>query len=220
MFPKGKLYAIEGIDGVGKNTQSLLLVEHLKRINGDCGFFSFPRYDTPTGQEIAKYLNGEKPNLSLFERSFLYTKDRIATRSEIIFYLNSGVDVVCDRYIYSNIAYFTAIGKAEGMTKSENYIRDTILDHEFIIGSLPSIERMVVLDVSPELSQELILRKMKRSYTDLKKDLHEQQKNIQMDALDYYRRNHADEIVMCESNGDILPPEVIHQLVLEKLHLK
>ena len=47
---KGKLIVIEGTDCSGKETQSNLLIEKLKKENIRIEKFSFPNYNSPTGK--------------------------------------------------------------------------------------------------------------------------------------------------------------------------
>ena len=49
---KGKLIVIEGTDCSGKETQSNLLIEKLKKENIRIEKFSFPNYNSPTGKII------------------------------------------------------------------------------------------------------------------------------------------------------------------------
>jgi len=54
-----RLIAFEGGDGVGKATQSKLLVEELDKRGIAAVLFSFPRYDTPIGRAIRRHLRSE-----------------------------------------------------------------------------------------------------------------------------------------------------------------
>ena len=51
---EGKYIVIEGIDCSGKETQSKLLEERLKKEGYDVVRFSFPVYDSPTGKIIGE----------------------------------------------------------------------------------------------------------------------------------------------------------------------
>ena len=68
-----KLIVIEGLDGVGKNTQSNLLTKYLSEKYGDTVLYSFPRNHSPTGKRVADYLNGGLDELTLLEKAKLNT---------------------------------------------------------------------------------------------------------------------------------------------------
>lgn len=169
---KGRLIAIEGIDGVGKNTQAKLLHEHIIKTKGECGFFSFPRYDTPTGKLVGDYLKSGRNDLDLRGRAKLYADDRLAAKDEILSYLDRGVDVVCDRYITSNIVYFEQFARM-GAPELVGVISKEIEHNEFIINGIPRIDQLITLTASLDHFNAMMESKAKREYTDAKLDQHE-----------------------------------------------
>lgn len=215
---KGRLIAIEGIDGVGKNTQAQLLRDLIMNEKGACGFFSFPRYETETGKKVAAYLRGELGELSLMERAQLYADDRKAAREEIKEYLNNGIDVVCDRYVLSNIVFFRALAINEGIAdKDVSEILDRIQLTEFKINMMPAIDALIVLTLPIEMSTRLVLSKRTRNYTPDKQDLHEKQERIQLLAYEGYNLdNFATHRVVCNKDDTILTIDEIHHLVVDK----
>lgn len=110
---RGKIIVIEGTDCSGKGTQTDLLVARLNRDNITCQKLSFPRYDTPTGDMIKRYLGKEEykqefgpadqvnPRLA----SVLYAEDRYAAKTLIEEIINSGKNLVLDRYVESNMGH-------------------------------------------------------------------------------------------------------------------
>ena len=58
MKKMGSMFAFEGGDGVGKATQTKLLVERLTGRGQKAAQYSFPRYDTPVGRLIEGMLKG------------------------------------------------------------------------------------------------------------------------------------------------------------------
>jgi len=111
----GKLIAIEGTDASGKNTQTHKLVGKLisERIPAIVG--SFPVYDSPTGKIIGGPFLG-KPEISesYFENpanldpkvaSAFYVADRKYHLPKILETLNSGTNIVFDRYVESNMGH-------------------------------------------------------------------------------------------------------------------
>ncbi len=113
---KGKIIVIEGTDCSGKETQSKLLEERLKKENINCIRFSFPMYDTPTGKIIGgPYLGKEEISKSYFEEGpvtvdphvicLYYAADRKYNMDKINKYLEQGYYVILDRYTTSNLAH-------------------------------------------------------------------------------------------------------------------
>lgn len=113
---KGKLIVIEGTDCSGKETQSKILVDNLSKDGYLIKRFSFPMYDTPTGKIIAgPYLGKESYGEGWFEEkadkvdpmvaSLYFAADRKYNISKINKLLDDGVNVIVDRYVYSNMAH-------------------------------------------------------------------------------------------------------------------
>ena len=112
----GKLIVIEGTDCSGKETQTKLLVEKLNRTNIKCERFSFPMYDSPTGKIVGgPYLGKEYISEGWFPEgainvdpkvaSLYYAADRKYNINKIIDLINNGVNVILNRYSYSNLAH-------------------------------------------------------------------------------------------------------------------
>ena len=113
---KGKLIVIEGIDCSGKETQAKLLVEKLENVGIKCVRFSIPQYDTPTGKIVGGPYLGKKyiykswfsegaSNVNPKVSSLYYAADRKYNINKIEALINSGVNVILDRYMYSNMAH-------------------------------------------------------------------------------------------------------------------
>ncbi|MBI2607641.1 MAG: hypothetical protein HYW51_02330 [Candidatus Doudnabacteria bacterium] len=102
---KGRLIAIEGIDGSGKGTQAELLRMNFKNHGYPVAVVSFPRYHTPTGKLIAKYLNGQLKFDGAKLIAFLYALNRYEYRDQLIKSLNQGNVVILDRYTGSNMIH-------------------------------------------------------------------------------------------------------------------
>lgn len=113
---KGKLIVIEGTDCSGKETQSKLIIERFKKEGIEFKYFSFPNYDSPTGKIIGgPYLGKEYICKGWFKEtaplvdpkvsSLYYAADRRYNIGIINDLLNQGVNVILDRYFYSNMAH-------------------------------------------------------------------------------------------------------------------
>lgn len=113
---KGKLIVIEGTDCSGKETQTKLLIEKLEKENIKCVRFSFPNYDSPTGKIVGgPYLGKDyicdcwfdegAVNVDPKVSSLYYAADRKYNIENINELIDSGINVILDRYIYSNLAH-------------------------------------------------------------------------------------------------------------------
>lgn len=218
------LIAIEGIDGVGKNTQSTLLVEALKKQAGNCGFFSFPRYQTPTGKRVREYLDGKHDTLNLLSRAKLYSDDRLAAREEILDLLYQGVDVVCDRYVDSNAAFQTCIAELQSPgTGYSTRVRDYIFQLEYGSYMLPQADITIIMNVDVATSQRMMAERYQGNLDN--RDKHE--RNIELMKLTHetYRamaqqqplRNGKRylEIICNNPDGSLRTREDIHAEILQ-----
>ena len=101
---KGAFIVFEGIDGSGKSTQAKLLQEALKR-NGIEVLLTKEPTDGPIGRVIRKGLRDEL-NFSMRTIQLLFTADRsYHLEKEIFPLLKKGINVICDRYFFSSIAF-------------------------------------------------------------------------------------------------------------------
>jgi dTMP kinase len=102
--------AIEGGDGVGKNTIANALAEALRSKGKRAEIIDFPRYqDTHAGAALAQYLNGKsKRPIGAKVAAVLYALDRLEFKDEIDNAIESNDFVIFDRYVASNVAYLAA----------------------------------------------------------------------------------------------------------------
>lgn len=113
---RGKLIVIEGTDCSGKETQSNLLIEALRKENIKIEKFSFPNYNSPTGKIVGgPYLGKENicegwfpedvTNVDPKVSSLYYAADRRYNIHKVELLLQNGMNVILDRYVYSNMAH-------------------------------------------------------------------------------------------------------------------
>jgi dTMP kinase len=122
----------EGIDGSGKTTQARLLVSNLMKMGINAIFTREPS-DGTYGQQIRQ----AKERFTAVEEEKLFREDRKEHLEKIILpALNSGLSIVCDRYIYSSVAYQGARGL--------DYLK--ILEENLKFAPLPDIT--FILEVS------------------------------------------------------------------------
>ena len=162
---KGNLIVIEGTDCSGKETQSNLLIEKLKSDGVRIEKFSFPNYNSPTGKIIGGPYLGKSyicegwfpegaPNVDPRVSALYYAADRLYNIDKIKFLLDNGVNVISDRYVYSNMAHQG--GKLDNESE-RNSMYDWLDNLEFNLLSLPKPDISVFLHMPFEFS--LVLKK-------------------------------------------------------------
>ena len=102
--PRGIFICIEGIDAVGKRTQSAILNSWLNSKGLSTSMASYPDYGTMIGKEITSFLFGAKrypPEV----RAMLYAANRWERKGELESTLARTDAVIVNRYTGSNLAY-------------------------------------------------------------------------------------------------------------------
>lgn len=105
----GYIIGIEGMDAVGKHTQSLLLETWLRKNGLETVTLSFPDYETPIGREIRAFLSGERAFLPEL-RHMLFAANRWEKVPLINGYLKANKTIIVNRYSESNLVYGVANG--------------------------------------------------------------------------------------------------------------
>jgi len=134
----GGLVSFEGIDASGKNTQSRMLFDVLRKRSIPCEYLSFPFYSTPIGQEIKNYLMGKR-EYGPEARHVLYSANRYELKPSIDRWISEKKIIVLNRYCESNIAY----GVADGLP---------LPWLEELEGRMPKADYIFYLKISPETS--------------------------------------------------------------------
>lgn len=146
---KGKIIVIEGTDCSGKETQTSLLVQRLKREGRKVERLSFPDYDSPTGKIVGgPYLGRTGMGDSFFKEgasevdpkvaALYYAADRRYNRKRILDLLNEGIDVILDRYVESNMGHQG--GKIfDKEERLELYKNLEVLEYDFLELPKPDI---------------------------------------------------------------------------------
>ncbi len=144
---RGLFIVIEGVDGSGKSTQAELLARYLRAAGRKVHHTAEPT-SSGLGGMVRDGLGGEHPR-STEELAAMFLADRVAhnvsPKSGIKQFLESGTDVVCDRYYYSSLAY-------QGVGGDLKWVADMNLNS-------PVIERpdiCIFIDLDPEKCMEHI----------------------------------------------------------------
>ena len=160
---KGKLIVIEGTDCSGKETQTKMLTKRLEKENIPCVRLCFPNYDSPTGKIVGGpylgksyicdgWFNEGATNVDPKVSSLYYAADRKYNVKNIEELINKGINVILDRYVYSNLAHQG--GKLKDKEERNDMYR--WLDKlEFELLDLPKADIKVFLHMPYEVSCEL-----------------------------------------------------------------
>ena len=172
MTARGKLIALEGIDGSGKATQAEFLGTAFEARSVRCARFSFPRYESSFGRLVGRFLDGEFGKLDAVNPHFsalLYAGDRFEAKDALEGALSSGQIVLADRYVGSNLAHQTARVAAAQRAEFIGWLRHL----EYGIYGLPQEDLVIYLRLRPAEAQRLVGRKAARNYTRQALDLQE-----------------------------------------------
>ena len=106
----------EGIDGTGKTLQAKMLASRLQECGAPCLLTAEPS-DGPYGRQIRSLTY----RLSPHEEARLFAADRRDHVERVIVpALATGQTVICDRYVYSSVAYQGARGVEMALILEEN----------------------------------------------------------------------------------------------------
>jgi dTMP kinase len=185
MTTRGKLIAVEGIDGSGKQTQVRLLAQALESCGHRVLPTGFPQYGSWFGKMAGQFLNGDYGPLDSVDPHFaalLYAGDRFENKASIAAALDRGEIVIADRYVASNLAHQTARVAPEKRPAFRTWIEHL----EYGIYGLPKEDLVLYLSVPPRQAQSLVAKKSARAYTDSAHDILESNLHHLQDAADIY----------------------------------
>ncbi len=212
---------IDGIDGSGKGTQVEILRKHFEELGKKVKILDYPRYGHTSSFMVQKYLNGEYgKTLSPKLASIFYAIDRYDSSFDVKKDLENYDYIISNRYVSANMIHQT--GKIENDVEAKEFL-DWLYDLEYNIFWIPKPDKVIFLNVTPEVSQKLVLKKAQREYLkDGKKmDLHEEDINHLQNAWEKAMKvvEMYDDWVKidCIENGEILPIDAITQKILVEI---
>lgn len=206
-----KFIVIEGLDGSGKATQTKILFDKISATGKTVKKLEFPDYANESSALVKMYLGGEfgsNPNdVNAYATSAFYAVDRVA--SFLKFWkkdYESDSVILSDRYATSNIIY--------QMSKLDKADWDSFIewqeDFEYNKLAVPKPDKIIYLDVEPEVSQKLINKRYEGDES--KKDLHEKNFAFLLECRKsalYAAKKCGWIVINCCENGEIKPIEVI-----------
>lgn len=151
---KGVLIAVEGVDGAGKNTQVQALRIELEKLGYMVSIYSFPDYKgSRLGITLKDMLAGRFGNATLIHPSLsapLFALERAEKRDAIVADLAEGKVVLCDRYVYSNVAHQACRLFKEERSDFQNWLENV----EFDLLQMPRPDITVLLDVDNQVASD------------------------------------------------------------------
>lgn len=219
----GKLFAIEGTDGSGKQTQFNKLCEKLKQDRFEFRTISFPNYDSPSSSLVKMYLSGDfgknAKDVNAYIASTFYAADRYATfKTEgLEEYYNNGGIILADRYTTANMVH--QAGKINDPNERQKFL-DWLLDFEFNLYGLPKPTRTFFLNMPTDYAIKLMKNRENKFTHEQAKDIHEKDSNHLKDSYnaacslvkeyDWYE-------VKCIKDGNIRSIEDIHEEIYQEV---
>lgn len=217
-----KSICIEGMDGAGKNTQTNLLVQVLKRRGENTVSVSFPNYESLSSYPVTEIIRND--NIHNYEDNLKYIKcsafamDRAMTifnkeDTRIYNIIKTGGTLVFDRYTTSNMLHVASI--LDSVKEVDECIQ-FIQELEYERFKLPKPDHVFFLDLHPDVSLQNIEKRGRV------KDIHEtpehlykvyERSNYIVDKLGWTR------IECNNSNLTMKSPLEIHFNICKHLHI-
>ncbi len=219
---RGKLIVIDGTDGVGKATQTTLLVRRLKREGVSVATLDFPQYyNNFFGDFIAANLTGKYGNflkVDPYIASVMYAADRFESKPKIEKWLSDGKTVILDRYVSANQMHQG--GKIKDAKKRKRFLNWLDAMEHGVFG-LPRPDKIIYLHLPIHIVLAWLKnkdRKKKGLYTKGKVDRVEANtaylKNAQKSAEELIRGNSRWRKIDCSLGRDgFLGRDAIHEKI-------
>ncbi|MBR4030950.1 MAG: deoxynucleoside kinase [Clostridia bacterium] len=218
----GKLIVIEGLDASGKQTQTALICDALRDAGYKVKQISFPCYDSESSALVKMYLNGKfgstAENVNAYAASSFYAVDRYASfKTDWEKDYNSETIVIADRYTTSNMIH--QAGKISDLNERNLYL-DWLYEYEFKYLGLPKPDKVLFLEMPPEVSEKLMKERANKITGNAEKDIHEKDKNHLVKSYEsalYVAQRFEWDIVHCVQDNNLRTIEDIHSEILQKV---
>lgn len=217
---RGKLIVLDGSDGVGKKTQTELLVTRLKKDGVRVRTMDFPQYEKNFfGKLLKRCLSGEFGNfiaLDPYIASILYAGDRFESKKILNRWLSSGHTVILDRYVSANQMHQGGkISSPRERAKFFSWLDN--LEHTAL--GIPRPNLVLYLHLPVRLSTSLLENRKNTGKTRRTLDLAERNKKhlekAQHAALRLLRKNPQWKKITCFNARGVLPRNEIQKMVYE-----
>jgi len=212
---------IDWIDGSGKWTQIELVAKALEKKWKSVKVLDFPRYGETSAFMVEKYLNWDYgKDISAKQASIFYAIDRFQSYHDNKLDLKKYDYILSNRYVSANMIH--QAGKISDISEKEEFL-EWISDLEYNIFGIPKPDKTIFLNVSPQMSQKLVLKKAEREYLKWgkKMDLHEEDTqhliNAHASAISIVQKNPDWVKIDCEQNLEMRSIEDITKNILDEI---
>ena len=212
------LIVIEGVDASGKATQTKLLYEYFLSEGKSVRTLTFPDYASDSSAPVKMYLSGKlgdsADDVNPYAASALFAVDRFCSyKTGWEKYLKEGEIIIADRYVTSNFIHQAA--KIKDISEKDKFLSFQA-DFEYERIGLPKPDKVIFLDVPPEVSA-FLMRERENKFT------HEKEKDIHEKDLSYIKKSYENALyvaekfgftkIVCTENGKMKSPEKIAEEV-------
>lgn len=171
----GKIIVIEGTDSSGKETQTKLLYERVKKLYDKTIKISFPNYDSPACTPVKMYLAGDfgadATKINPYPVSIMYAIDRYASFKQTWEkYYNDDYIIITDRYVTSNMIHQAS---KLGDEREKNVYLAWLEDLEYEKIGIPRPDEVIFLKMPIEKAKILMTERKNKVTGEEKKDIHE-----------------------------------------------
>ncbi len=212
---------IDWIDGSGKWTQVKLLEQRLKAMWKTVKVLDYPRYGEKSAFFVEKYLNwGYWKDVTAKQASIFYAIDRYDDSFNLREDYAKYDYIISNRYVSASMIH--QAGKIADNQERQEFL-EWLSDLEYNIFKIPKPDKTIFLNVSPVMSQKLVLMKEDREYLkDGKKmDLHEEDKyhliNAHASAIEVVNRFEDWVEINCERHGEMRSIEDINNEIMGEI---
>lgn len=214
------LIAIDGLDGSGKETQTNILVDRLKIDGYAVRTLSFPMYQNDSSMLVRMYLEGRlgtRPSdTNAYAASTFFACDRYASYKSDwkADYDKMNKIIVANRYTSANAVHQLSKLPRENW---DDFLK-WLWDFEFIKLGLPTPDVVIYLELTPELSHELVERRSETTGRDM--DIHEQDVNYMRrcyDAAIYASEKLGWERIKCYNDDGMRSRDAIAAEIAERI---
>jgi len=173
---------IDWIDWSGKWTQVELLEKKLKKVWKKVKILDYPRYWNKSAFFVEKYLNWDYwKEVTAKQASMFYAMDRFDDSFNLKSDFKNFDYIISNRYVSASMIH--QAWKIRNKDERVEFL-DWLDELEYNIFWIPRPDKTIFLNVSPEMSQKLVLMKSEREYLKWwkKMDIHEEDKNHLINA--------------------------------------